>query len=370
MDVIDILNTTQDVTDALIKTLGIVAEALGLRTGWVWLLDTQSDDIYYAAGRNLPPYLQEPVRMTGATCWCIDAFRRHRLTPKNIDIMQCSRLSSATNEDQQNATGGLKYHASIPLYFQDKPLGIINVAATSWRSLHKEELSLLEAIGYQVGIAVERSRLAEEQAGYVRAEERTRLAREIHDTLVQSLTAIILQLEVSTTLVQSGKPAALDHVNKALEIARSGLEEARNSVKNLRNAALNGKSLAEALRSYARTFSSETGIFVDAGIDQTHLLKVNIEEELFRIAQEALLNVKKHSQATTVNIQLNTAGASVVMTISDNGIGFSKDNVRADSHGLISMRERARWIGGSLRIISNRKGTKVIASLPLQESVQ
>src|SRR5713226_1886741 len=83
------LNSAPDVQQALERTLALAADLLGLRTGWVWLLDPDTGQFYSAAAQNLPPYLQEPVRMTGRQCWCIEAFRDGELTPKNIDVMEC-----------------------------------------------------------------------------------------------------------------------------------------------------------------------------------------------------------------------------------------------------------------------------------------
>src|SRR5207245_9026694 len=120
------------------------------------------------------------------------AAKRRLLTPTNIDVIECSRLQPAFRSKSSALAAGLRYHASIPLYFQDKPLGIMNVTGPEWRKLTADELRLLSTSRYQVGIAVERAGLAEDAARLARAEERTRLAREIHDTLAQGLTAIAL----------------------------------------------------------------------------------------------------------------------------------------------------------------------------------
>src|SRR5919204_1839751 len=190
------LNSSPDVRQALERTLALVAELLGLRTGWVWLLDHETHHFYDAAERELPPYLQERVRMAGRrSCWCIDDFRSGELTPTNIDVMECSRLQPAFRGKSAAMTAGLRYHASIPLYFQDKPLGIMNVTGPEWRKLTGEELRLLSTIANQVGIAIERARLADNATRLARAEERARIAREIHDTLAQGLTAIALNIE-------------------------------------------------------------------------------------------------------------------------------------------------------------------------------
>jgi len=173
--VAEALNSSPSVQQALDRTLELVTDLLGLQTGWVWLVDSETAHIYSAAARNLPPYLQKPVHMTGSWCLCIEEFRNGSLTPRNVDVMECRRLRPAVRARQTDLTHGLAHHASVPLSFQDKPLGIMNITAPAMRRLTKEELRLLGTIGLQVGVAIERARLAEESAILARADARTRL---------------------------------------------------------------------------------------------------------------------------------------------------------------------------------------------------
>jgi len=367
------LNSSPDVQQALERTLGLVAGLLGLRTGWIWLVDGETGRFYNAAARNLPPYLQAPVRMTGHRCWCIEEFNSRKLTPRNIDVLECSRLRPAVLRQATDLTRGLAYHASIPLYFQDKPLGILNVTGPSWRRLTDEELHLLSTIAYQVGIAIERARLAEESAQLARAGERARLAREIHDTLAQGLTAIALHLEGALHHLAAHPDRARQRLERALQTARESLEEARRSVLDLRAAPLAGKPLATALRALSRAFTSETGIRVRVRADAASPLPLRVEAELFRIAQEALANVRRHAGATEVEIALRPAPRGVQLAVRDNGRGFDPTAVPGDRQGIVGMRERARLLGGTLRVRSRRRapsGTTVMASIPILEGAR
>jgi two-component system, NarL family, sensor kinase len=360
------LNSSADVRQALERTLELVADLLGLRTGWVWLLDADSGQFYSAAVRNLPPYLQEPVRMTGRNCWCLDAFREGTLRPKNIDVMTCSRLLPAVQKQATDLTAGLRYHASIPLAFRDTPLGIMNVTGPTWRELTAAELRLLSTIAYQVGIAVDRARLAEDAPRLARAEERTRIAREIHDTLAQGLTAITLQLEGALHHLERDPQRARERVERALATARQSLEEARGSVMDLRTVPLAGKPLAEALSALGRAFTSETGVRVHVKAAAEPALSLRTEAELFRIAQEALANVRSHAQATEVSIVLVARDGELRLAIRDDGRGFDPKLSRAGHHGLLGMRERARLLGGRLRVVSRPgHGTLIAATVPL-----
>lgn len=363
------LNSSPDVREALERSLGLVADILGLRTGWVWLLDQDTNHFYDAAERELPPYLQERVRMAGRRrCWCIDDFRDGQLTPTNIDVIECSRLEPAFRGKSAELAAGLRYHASIPLYFQDKPLGIMNVTGPEWRKLTPDELRLLSTIAYQVGIAIERARLAENATRLARAEERTRLAREIHDTLAQGLTAIALNIESAMYRLDKHPDQARERLEQALATARENLEEARRSVLDLRSAArLEGKPLAEALAGLGRTFTSDTGIPVTVETKGVDRLSLRTESELYRIAQEALTNVRKHAHAHRVQIDLRRRGQRLSLTVKDDGVGLSGRASRSDTHGLIGMRERAKLLGGRLQVSSKSgEGTRIVARVPVE----
>src|ERR1051326_301122 len=371
--VAEALNSSPDVRQALEHTLSLVADLLGLRTGWVWLMDQETRHFYAAAERELPPYLQERVRMAGRRrCWCIDDFRDGELTPTNIDVIECSRLEPAFRGKSAALAAGLRYHASIPLYFQDKPLGIKNLTGPEWRKLTADELQLLSTIAYQVGIAIERARLAEDATRLARAEERTRLAREIHDTLAQGLTAIRLNSEGAMHRMDKHPDQARERVERALAMARENLEDARRSVLDLRSAAgLEGKPLAEALAALARSFTSDTGVPATVRAGDVGRLPLRAEVELSRIAQEALTNVRKHARAHSVEIALRRRGGTLTLEVRDDGRGFARSSrlpfpdEDGSGQGLIGMRERARVLGGRLQVSSAPgKGTRVVARIP------
>lgn len=373
------LHGSTDIQEALKRTLGLVAGLLGLRSGWVWLSDPETGQFYVAASRRLPPYLQEPVRMNGRWCVCTDQFRQGKLMPSNINVMECSRLHPAVAKQDQAQTGGLRFHASIPLYYRDRGLGIMNIAGPSWRALNEDELHLLSIIAAQIGIAVERARLADDTTRLARAEERTRIAREIHDTLAQGLTAIGLDIESALRNLDDNPERVRERLTRALDTTRANLEEARHSVLDLRQTPLAGRPLAEALGALGRAFTSQTGVPVHvhaaspecpAG-GQPPELPIRLEAQLYRIAQEALANVSRHAQATTVDITVRLTERDLLLTIRDDGVGVDVDTAghadgREGHHGILGMRERARLIGGRLRLTSRPgHGTSVTVRAPL-----
>src|ERR687896_654389 len=254
------LNRSVELGEALGCTLSQVAELLGLRTAWIWLVDDSSPEPYLAAARNLPPALaDDPRRMDGSGyCYCLDTYKKGDLEgAANVNVLTCTRLKGLVD-----GTGGLRYHASIPLYAGDEKLGVMNVASPDWRSLSSEDLQLLYTVGDLLSIAVERARLFARSTRLGAVEERNRLAREIHDTIAQGLTATTLQLESADALLGAGSKAerAREPLRRALSLTQSNLEEARRSVLDLRAAPLEGRSLSEALEVLVNGWEVETGI--------------------------------------------------------------------------------------------------------------
>ncbi|CAN5351876.1 hypothetical protein BH24ACT19_BH24ACT19_09070 [soil metagenome] len=363
------LNRSVNLGEALEFTLSQVAELLGLRTGWIWLVDDPSSGYYLAAAQNLPPALAENPRLMDGSgyCYCLDTYKKGDLGgAANVNVLTCSRLKGLVD-----GTGGLRYHASIPLYAQDKKLGVMNLASPDWRSLSPEDLQLLYTVGDLLSIAVERARFFARSARLGAVEERNRLAREIHDTIAQGLTAATLQLESADALLDAGSSPekAREHLLRALSLTQSNLEEARRSVLDLRAAPLEGRSLSRALRVLVERWEAETGIAARyKSVNGGRPFPPSVEVALYRICQEALTNVARHAEAGRADVRLVAAPGQVRLVVEDDGRGFDVSNMPEDRHGLVGMNERARMLGGTLEIRSSPgAGTRVEATVPLEE---
>jgi two-component system NarL family sensor kinase len=362
------LNRSVDLSEALGFTLSQVAELLGLRTGWIWLVHESSSEPYLAAAQNLPPALaNDPRRMDGAGyCYCLDTYKKGDLGgAANINVLTCSRLKGLVD-----GTGGLRYHASIPLYAGDEKLGVMNVASPDWRSLSSEDLQLLYTIGDLLSIAVERARLFARSAQLGAVEERNRLARELHDTIAQGLTATTLQIESADALLDLGSNAerARESLRRALSITHSNLEEARRSVLDLRAAPLEGRSLSEALKALVNEWEAETGAATRfQAVNGRRPLPPRVEAALYRICQEALTNVARHAEAERVTIRLIATTEQVQLIVEDDGRGFDASEA-VDRHGLVGMNERTRMLGGTLDLRTRPgAGTRVQVTVPLEK---
>jgi two-component system, NarL family, sensor kinase len=220
-------------------------------------------------------------------------------------------------------------------------------------------------IAHQVGLAIERARIAGERAALARAEERARIAREIHDTLAQDLTAIALHLEGALPHLERDPTRARERLQRALSLTRTGLEEARRAVFDLRTAPPGGKPLAEALAALGRAFTSESGIRVHVRATVDAPIPLRVESELYQIVKESLANIRKHAGAREVTVKLAADAAAIRLSIRDDGRGFDTKQHREGCHGLIGMRERAQRCGGRMRVVSQSgKGTTVSVSVP------
>jgi two-component system NarL family sensor kinase len=327
----------------------------------VWLRDPATSRFYSAAVQSLPPYLQEPVRMTGRSCRCLDLFEHGRLTATNIDVVACSRLPPAPPHDAQ--TRGLRCHASVPLYAGGQPLGVMNLAMRGWRQLTKQELDLLATVADQVGVAIERARFAERSVEHARADERGRIARDVHDTLAQGFTAVALHVEAALSQLPA-RSAAAPPLRRALQVSRDSLEEARRSIRSLRPLPLEHRPLAEALGRLARELTADTGVRVRTDFTGVGPLPADVESELFRIAAEALANIRKHASAREVILRLESVRRALRLTIADDGAGFRMRGARRRGFGLTGIEDRARSIGGRATIRSAPgRGTTVVVHL-------
>ena len=355
------LNREVDLMQALQVAMANIVELFNLDTGWIYLIDEQTGNYYTAATIALPPALSEHPRRMAGTCHCIDTYIDGDMYgAANINAILCTRLKNL-----REGTDGLRYHASIPLYAQDKQLGILNVASTDWREISDDELRLLHTVGDLLSIAIERARLFRRSVEHGAIMERNRIAREIHDTIAQGLAAIALKLETADVLLETnGDPEKLKAIiGKALHLTRDNLEEARRSVMDLRAAQLEGKTLPQAMQLLIENARLKGRVEV---IGSAPPLSIRVESALYRIAQEAITNVRKHARASEIIVQLFLTPERARLVIEDDGIGFDPRNSKDGRFGLIGLKERVKLLHGTVDIVSCvGSGTVIETSIPL-----
>ena len=203
--------------------------------------------------------------------------------------------------------------------------------------------------------------------------ERTRLAQELHDTLEQTLTGIALQLDTTSKLFTSRPEGASQHLELARGLVSQSQVDVRRSVWDLRSRALEQFDLPGALSASGKQLIDGTNIRLEVSAKgRVRPLPEIIEENLLRIAQESLTNVIKHSQATTVTIELDYGPRSVALEVKDNGRGFEREKSAGPVNGhfgLLGISERAKRLGGELTVTSgNGHGTTIRIRVPLEQN--
>ncbi len=200
------------------------------------------------------------------------------------------------------------------------------------------------------------------------------MAHEIHDTLAQGFTSIVMNLEAAEVIMPPSSDRAQHHLDQARLTARESLTEARRLVWALRPEALEKASLPEALNRLTERWSKESGLVVGVTVTGTpRPLSPEIEATLFRTAQEALANVRKHAKASRVALTSSYMGDCVALDVRDDGVGFDPSRTATETRdetsggfGLRGMRERIEQTGGSLSVESAPgEGTTLVVELPM-----
>ncbi len=214
-------------------------------------------------------------------------------------------------------------------------------------------------------MATELDTLIHSRSQLATVEERNRIARDLHDSAKQQIFATTMQLSVAKSLMDTNPEQAKLHMVEAEQLAKAVQKELSGLIEELRPAQLEGTGLYGAVRSAIQTFKRQSGISAEVRTQGERELPITVEQPLFRILQESLNNISKHSQAKNVDIHLVATPDTITMTIHDDGIGFSQDDAAKGGLGLRSMQERITQLNGSLRVTSNPEtGTTVRAECP------
>ena len=266
---------------------------------------------------------------------------------------------------------------SVPLTTRGEPVGVLNAFFAPDQTVGDTELQFLLAIAEQAALAVDSAEQVEREGELARREERQRLARDLHDSVVQQVFSMMMQATSLGVLVRRGLPPAPERVaqvaGELAGVAEAVLQDLRGMVVELRPVATEGQGLTAALRTLCATTGARTGLAVQLTVDDpadaAHRLGADLVEDVYRVLAEAVHNSVKHAGGSRVDVDVAVVvGAGrpgVTATVTDDGRGLPDGGAPGRGHGMTAMRERAgRW-GGTVHVEGRAAGgTEVRLTVP------
>ena len=371
LQVAEEVTTELELDRVLPKIMEIAVSVTGTDGGVVALLDEERGVITYPYLHHLPPDLADVTVARGEGLSGEVMTTGH---PAVIDNYQTYPRGVPAFVE-----AGLRSVAVVPIISSERMFGALNVLSlNAQKSFSKREIAILTAIGRQAGIAIENAYLYENMRFYAhkitqaQEEERKRIARELHDDTIQSLIALSRRMEALLTTDERLPSSIMGRIEQLQHATLDVIQQVRRFSQDLRPSILDDLGLLPTLKELTAELDRLDGLQAEfRAIGQERRLSTEVELTLFRIAQEALNNVRKHAHAHKVTMTVEMSDSAVRMMIEDDGKGFKPptltEHPRAASKlGLIGMQERARLLGGMLLIDSSPdQGTKVLVNVPI-----
>jgi PAS domain S-box-containing protein len=258
----------------------------------------------------------------------------------------------------------------IPMSIAGRLEGAIGLRFTTRRAFRTEEIELAQALANQTMLAIQLTRLSAESRDSAVMAERNRMSRDIHDTLAQGFTGVIVQLEAAKDARRRRLAKEADeHLERAIEVSRESLKEARRSLRALRPQALETQNLCDALKALFKKMAAGTNLRSEFVIEgEPEQLPPEWDGNLLRIGQEVLTNALRHAQASLFEVKIAFAADAVRLDLRDDGRGFDPGR-KHDGFGLLGIRERVEAMGGQVQVQSRPgAGTRFFIALPLRDS--
>jgi PAS domain S-box-containing protein len=368
---LDVLTTAPEPEKFIGQMLNTIGRLLNAQGVTLWLFDESTDSFIWRlmsdGGKLVPldpehPIMHDPsfwkqnsaiqeLLFTGGPVVCEDVETDPRVTGEWRDYLK---------------RRGAKRFLAVPLLIGGQVRGFIGVRHSGRAAYRPEEIELTQALAHQVMLALQLNDFAEQGQRAAVFEERNRMARDIHDTLAQGFTGVIVQLEAAEDAISCGSRKEADnHLHRAGELARRSLSEARRSVHALRPQALQEHNFWDALKGMIKNTTVGTALHTRfAAQGKPPELPQAWQENLLHIGQEALTNTLKYARAHNFVTRLSYKARELRLELRDDGGGF-KVKERHDGVGLAGMRERVEQMRGELKITSARgKGTTITVILP------
>ena len=259
---------------------------------------------------------------------------------------------------------GIHSLVHLPIKVNDQIIGVFNASFTRPEAITEDTVRLFTALVQRAALSVENMQLFEQTKELAVIEERNRVARDLHDSAKQKAFAALAQLGAASGILKHDPENAWSHLGEAENLVYEVIQELTFLIQEMYPMALKEKGLATTLREYIFEWENRNGVMIDLVIQDPQRMPLEKEQAIYRIIQESLSNVARHSQADRVNVSLIYNTDIVSLTVEDNGVGFDAKR-KAGGMGLRTVKERAESIGGHAHIESEPgKGTQVVITTP------
>ncbi len=349
-----------NIDDLLSRLEGLIIDAFGYYHVYIYLYDPDNDQLVIAS--NSSPYSSarkiHPVDENSLNGLAV---RTRRLVLAG-DVLQNRHFLYDANIPE------VRSELVIPLIIGNRVIGTLDVSSKETDAFSPEDVQMISGVGDQIAVAIENARLYEQSQKLAALEERTRLARELHDSVAQSLSGIELRAKAAETYLKRSHPLAEVEIAELRRSAQDALQEMRALIYNLRPVSLEEGGLVEVLKREVQNNTHQDGATITLHAPEEMKLNAELERCLFRVAQETLRNALKHAHAGHIDVWLEKDSSRVYLTIKDDGRGFDPSAVPSGYHsfGIIGMKERVELLRGVFRLSSRPgTGTSVEVSLPL-----
>jgi signal transduction histidine kinase len=337
------LNVQEILEEALNKTV----EQMGFEVGVAFKLEPHPNTPILMAQRGLEP----------ATA--IDLVNSYAFADQGTPAVYPEEVITFGIEDFQDeklknqlSQFDFQWFVYIPLSTKGHKLGFFILGKPEPGGLSLEELSLLSSIGKQVGVALENAHLYEQAEQAATTAERNRLARELHDAVTQTLFSASLIADVLPKIWERNPEEGLQNLEELRQLTRGALAEMRTMLLEMRPESLERSDIKSLLSLLTDAFVGRVRVPVSLVIQGDCELTHEVKLVFYRVAQEALNNIAKHSGARQVDLRLDCQPGQLNLRITDDGLGFDPATITADHLGIAIMRERANSIGANLKIES------------------
>ena len=263
------------------------------------------------------------------------------------------------------AAEGIHSLLNLPIKVNEQIIGVFSVAFTRPRTIIEDTARLFTALVQRAALSIENMQLFEQTKELAVVEERNRVARDLHDSAKQKAFAALAQLGAVNGILKKNPENVWSHLMEAENLVYEVIQELTFLIQEMYPMALKEKGLATTLREYIFEWENRNGVMINLVIKNARRMDLEMEQAIYRMIQEALANVARHSQSDKVDVSLVYNAETVAVTVEDNGLGFDAIR-RAAGMGLRIIKERAESIGGQAYIESEPGiGTKVVITAPL-----